>query len=227
MTVHIVKAGESLSQIAQHYGIKYWANLYLSAENDPLFSKRRSPDMLLPGDKIVIPSKASIATLESRPEVKHTLPKLFTQARMDLCWEASAEMVFCWKFPTPNAEEDFKTKLGTDYHTPVVTLASARTILPKLGMTTWNIHSVNELHQTVASGPLWVAEINGSAHAQVLTGYNLKTLEWYLLDPLGQGMTITFGEDGGVSGGATGTTAVLHARKIDSLRLDNTVYGYR
>jgi hypothetical protein len=232
MAIHVVKAGESLSQIAKHYGVKFWANIYLAAENDELRHKRRSAAVLFPGDRLFIPSKESIARLETLAEVNHNLPKLFTQSTLDLCWQACAEMVFCWKIRTPTAEEDFKTRLGTDYNKPGgLNLSAQKAMLARVGMTWTAIDSVNGLNELVAArGPLYVVEINGQAHAQVLTGYNLLTVQWYLLDPLAKGMQIDFDTHGGATGGSIGAPTLANMsrkRKINSMVLDNTVFGYR
>jgi hypothetical protein len=230
--IHIVQKGENLSVIARKYGIHFWANIYLAAENDGFRLKRPSPGLIQPGDRIFIPNKASISHLEARAVVKHTLPKLFTQATLDLCWHACAKMLFCWKYRHPSAEADFKQKLGTDYDKPGgLHMRASGQVLTKLGMTSTNVTSVNQLHEIlVLWGPLWVVEINGNFHAQVLTGYNLSTCEWYLLDPLGKGMTITFDETGGATGGSIGTATLSNMsrkRDINSLTLDNLVFGYR
>lgn len=232
MVTHEVKPGESLSRIAQQYKVKYWANIYLAGENDAFRSIRPNPNLILPGDKIVIPSKESISRLETRAEVNHQLPKLFTQPSLDLCWQACAAMLYCWKYRTANAEEEFKRKLGFDYNKPGgLRMVDRKTVLAKLGMTWANVASINELHELlVVRGPMFVAEINGNAHAQVLTGYNLITLKWYLLDPLGKGMTITFDTSGRATGGSTGQATLAdmsRKRPITELTLDNLVFGYR
>jgi hypothetical protein len=232
MGIHVVKLGENLSRIAQHYGVRYWANIYLAGENDDLRSKRSNPNLICPGDKVVIPSKGSIARLETRAEVNYVLPKLFTQSTIDLCWQACAEMVYCWKYQTGNAEEEFKRKLGADYNKPGgLNMADRKTVLSKLGMTWAGVASVNELHEILAvRGPLFVAETNGNVHAQVLTGYNLMTVEWYLLDPLGKGMRIDFNTSGAVTGGSIGQATLANMsrkRPINSMVLDPLMFGYR
>ena len=232
MDTHVVKAGESLSRIAQVYGIRYWANVYLAAENDDFRSKHPNPSVIHPGDRIAIPNKASISKLETRAEINHKLPRLFTQSTLDLCWQACAEMVFCWKFRTANAEEDFRRRLGADYNKPGgLSMTDRKSVLMKLGMTWANVASINELHEIVAvRGPLFVAEINGNVHAQVLTGYNLMTVEWYLLDPLAKGMRIDFDTSGGATGGSIGTATLANMsrkRPINSMVLDSLVFGYR
>jgi hypothetical protein len=231
MDVHTVQKGESLSVIARQHGIRFWANMYLAAENDGFRDKRPNPDLIQPGDRIVIPSKASIARLEARAEVNHTLPKLFTQPTLDLCWQACAKMLYCWKNRGGNAEADFKNSLGTDYDKPGgLQMQNRIPVLSKLGMRSANVTNINQLHELLCvKGPLWVAEINGGAHAQILTGYNLMNCTWSLLDPLGKGMTITFDEAGGATGGSMGAANLgnmTRRRSINSMVLDNLVFGY-
>jgi hypothetical protein len=231
MEVHTVRRGESLSGIATKHGIRYWANIYLAGENDDFRRKRPNPNLIMPGDTIVIPARASIARLETHPELRHTLPKLFTQPTLDLCWQACAEMLFCWKFRQPTAEADFKKRLGPDYGKPGgLRMQDRRQLLGRLGMAWANVGSVNELHDIlIVRGPLWVAEINAGIHAQILTGYSLTTCMWYFLDPLGKGMSITFDDVGGATGGAIGGATLVNMsrkRSINSLVLDNLVFGY-
>jgi hypothetical protein len=110
-------------------------------------------------------------------------------------------------------------------------MESSKKVLGKLGMSWAQLGSVNELHEILLlRGPLWVAEVNGNAHAQILTGYNLNTCQWYLLDPLGKGMRITFDESGGATGGAMGSATLANMsrrRDINSMTLDGLVFGYR
>ena len=53
MSIHVVKLGENLSRIAQHYGVRYWANIYLAGENDDLRSKRSNPNLICPRERII------------------------------------------------------------------------------------------------------------------------------------------------------------------------------
>ena len=232
MNVHVVQGGENLSVIARKYNIHFWANIYLAGENDDFRFKHRNPNLIHPGDRIVIPDKASIARLEARAEINHTLPKLFTQGTLDLCWQACAKMLYCWKNRHGSAEADFARALGEDYNKPGgLSMAASQKVLGKLGMTWAKVGSINELHEILlARGPLWVAEVNGNLHAQILTGYNLINCEWYLLDPLAKGMSITFDEAGGATGGAIGAATLANMsrkRPINSMTLDNLVFGYR
>ena len=147
MNVHTVKEGETLASIAKNQGIRFWANIYLAGENDDLRGRRPNPNHIRPGDQIVIPSKASISELELRAEVEHRLPKLFTQPTLDLCWQACAQMLFCWKHRESNAEAAFKSRLGSDYHKPGgLSMADSAKVLGKLGIISTRIKCINELH---------------------------------------------------------------------------------
>lgn len=57
MNTHVVKAGETLSAIAVHYGFGSWQELYEHQANAEFRSKRPDPDLIFPGDVINIPAK--------------------------------------------------------------------------------------------------------------------------------------------------------------------------
>jgi N-acetylmuramoyl-L-alanine amidase len=52
---HIVQQGECLSKIAKRYGFLDYKKVYEHADNADLRKKRPNPNLLFPGDKIVIP----------------------------------------------------------------------------------------------------------------------------------------------------------------------------
>jgi hypothetical protein len=56
-TIHVVKQGEWLQQIARLYGFASWRTLYDHPDNEPLRDKRPDPDLLFPGDEVIIPDK--------------------------------------------------------------------------------------------------------------------------------------------------------------------------
>ncbi|HVZ33356.1 MAG TPA: LysM domain-containing protein, partial [Polyangiaceae bacterium] len=56
--LHIVKHGENLTRIAQRYGFKGWRKLWDAPENEKLRKKRGCPNVLRPGDEVVIPALA-------------------------------------------------------------------------------------------------------------------------------------------------------------------------
>lgn len=57
--VHTVVQGECLSVIAQRYGVSSARTLYEASENEALRRKRPDPNILFPGDQVVIPDKTT------------------------------------------------------------------------------------------------------------------------------------------------------------------------
>ncbi len=53
---HIVRQGECLSRIADRYGFSDWRTIYNHPANSALRKKRPNPNILFPGDEIVIPA---------------------------------------------------------------------------------------------------------------------------------------------------------------------------
>ncbi len=54
-TNHVVQQGESLYTIAQQNGFLNWRTIYDAPENDDLRQRRPNPQVLQPGDVVVIP----------------------------------------------------------------------------------------------------------------------------------------------------------------------------
>lgn len=81
--VHVVNQGECLTSIARRYGFKDHRALYEAPENEALRAKRPDPNVLHPGDEVVIPDRKpktlTLATgkthriVLSRPKRKLTL----------------------------------------------------------------------------------------------------------------------------------------------------------
>jgi hypothetical protein len=55
--VHVVRPGECLSSIAKQHGFRDYRIVYDHPDNASLKAKRRNPNILHPGDEVVIPDK--------------------------------------------------------------------------------------------------------------------------------------------------------------------------
>lgn len=55
--IHTVKQGEYLSKISRQYGFADWKTIWDDAQNVDLKKKRQNPNVLYPGDKLVIPDR--------------------------------------------------------------------------------------------------------------------------------------------------------------------------
>lgn len=55
--VYPVKQGDTLYKIAKKYGFSDWRTIYNHADNAEFRKKRPNPNIIYPGDKIVIPDK--------------------------------------------------------------------------------------------------------------------------------------------------------------------------
>lgn len=64
-TTHIVQQGEHLSSIAKQYGFNDYHTIWEDPQNTALKQQRQSPNVLFPGDSLVIPDKE--AKGEQRP----------------------------------------------------------------------------------------------------------------------------------------------------------------
>jgi hypothetical protein len=59
MPAYTVKAGDSLSEIAKAHGVTYWRAIYNDPANAGFRVKRPNPNLIQPGDSIVIPGGAT------------------------------------------------------------------------------------------------------------------------------------------------------------------------
>ena len=57
MPVHIVQRGECLSSLAARFGLLGWKQLYEHPANEKLRKKRPNPNVLAPGDEVVVPDR--------------------------------------------------------------------------------------------------------------------------------------------------------------------------
>ena len=70
---HTVKSGECISSIADQYGF-FPDTVWNHSGNATLKTKRKDPNLLLPGDLVVIPDK-QLKTVDKPPEQKHRFRK--------------------------------------------------------------------------------------------------------------------------------------------------------
>ena len=56
-SIHIVKPGENLAQIARHYKIANWREIYHHSDNAKFRQLRPNPNILFEGDEVVIPEQ--------------------------------------------------------------------------------------------------------------------------------------------------------------------------
>jgi hypothetical protein len=80
--VHVVGRGESLALIARKYGLPSWRQLWDDAKNERLKKKRKSPHVLRPGDKVMVPALRVFEVVRS------------TDSRHRICVEASEPLTF-------------------------------------------------------------------------------------------------------------------------------------
>lgn len=71
-TTHTVQQGESLSKIARQHEISNWKDIYYAPDNEDFRSLRPNPDLLYPGDVLVIPDVAP-QTVSLSTERRHRL----------------------------------------------------------------------------------------------------------------------------------------------------------
>jgi peptidoglycan hydrolase-like protein with peptidoglycan-binding domain len=84
-TSHIVKQGEHLSQIAFEAGFRNFEVIWNDPVNADLKKKRQNPNVLFPGDVVVIPernTKQESAATDQRHRFKVTIPKLELRIRL-------------------------------------------------------------------------------------------------------------------------------------------------
>jgi N-acetylmuramoyl-L-alanine amidase len=69
--IHIVKQGETVASIAKKYGFTNWRIIYDHQSNVEFRQKRKDPNILYPGDRVVIPEK-EIKEKTGGTDQKHT-----------------------------------------------------------------------------------------------------------------------------------------------------------
>ncbi len=68
---HVVRAGEWFQNVALSYGYVEWKELWYHQDNSALANSRKYPEMLVPGDEIVIPER-SLREEPAETEQRHT-----------------------------------------------------------------------------------------------------------------------------------------------------------
>jgi hypothetical protein len=66
---HVVKKGECLSSIAKQYRFSDWRRIYDHPDNAAFKAKRPNPDLIYPGDVVMIPEKKPSTVVLSTDEV--------------------------------------------------------------------------------------------------------------------------------------------------------------
>lgn len=83
--LHVVQQGECLSAIARKYGLPDFAAIYDHPDNADFKKKRKDPNVIHPGDRVVIPDRAH-KTVECATGATHVfkakLPKRKLELRM-------------------------------------------------------------------------------------------------------------------------------------------------
>jgi N-acetylmuramoyl-L-alanine amidase len=72
MTIHVVQRGEHLSKIARRYGFKSYQAIYDHPDNAELKRLRPDPNLIFPGDKIVIPPEPELKLVPCATGSRHT-----------------------------------------------------------------------------------------------------------------------------------------------------------
>jgi Putative peptidoglycan binding domain/LysM domain len=84
-TIHIVKQGDCLYRIAKQHGFADWRTIYDHADNEAFRAKRPNPNVIYPGDEIVIPDKdtkqVSLPTT-TKHKLKVKRPKLMLRVEL-------------------------------------------------------------------------------------------------------------------------------------------------
>ncbi|HTS29977.1 MAG TPA: LysM peptidoglycan-binding domain-containing protein [Bryobacteraceae bacterium] len=71
---YVVKKGDTLSGIAQKTGYKSWRDIYFSADNQAFRTKRPNPNLILPGDTLVLPNSGPAASAPVPATVTPSVP---------------------------------------------------------------------------------------------------------------------------------------------------------
>ena len=214
MSEYLVVAGDNLSRIAAHHGIRYWQNIYLASQNENFRNTRTNPDSVYPGDRIYIPERETVLPMERHPTLVHRNIPLFTQSA-ETCWRATAKMLYLYRF-SGSTESRFNERIGERYRSLESGLSSefwSDFYTRVLGMTETTITGPNDLHRLIAArGPVIAAIGSGeSAHSMIVAGYDILRGRWLVLDPAA-GEELTFAAEEIVVGQPNASTASVPAQ---------------
>ena len=81
--LHVVKQGECLSAIARKHGFPDFTTIYNHPENAAFKKKRKDPNVIHPGDRIVIPDKA-LKTVECATGATHVFTGKVPRRKLEL-----------------------------------------------------------------------------------------------------------------------------------------------
>lgn len=83
--IHIVKSGECLSSIAAKAGFRRWQTIYEDPDNEEFRQLRPNPNIIFPGDRLVIPAIArEQVQLGTGRTHRLRVPSQLTQLRVEL-----------------------------------------------------------------------------------------------------------------------------------------------
>ena len=182
-TPYTIKLKDTLSVIARDYGTN-WKDLYNAPANAAFRAKRPNPNLIHPGDVIMVPGAGYY-------EVPHVT--LIPQQLNMSCWYASAQMLIKWKTDTQRMstgaippELDLESRSLRDGNTGILNpqiLALANRIglraVPPMSPTPEAIESWLRQY-----GPLWV---NGKTHIVVIAGIRGMNVKVYDPPPVNIG----------------------------------------
>jgi hypothetical protein len=99
---HVVRKGECLARIAHQYGIRSWRKLWDDPKNEPLRRKRKDPNILLPGDEVVVSGRKVHEIVRATDETHRVIvpeTKLCVRVRLhDLCWNPYAQLEYTFGY---------------------------------------------------------------------------------------------------------------------------------
>jgi Papain-like cysteine protease AvrRpt2/LysM domain len=157
---YTVKRGDNLSKIAKIHGIKTWQDLYGSRDNAPLRRKRPDPDLIQPGDLVMIPEV----------NVNYMVPGLVPVIRQPtalVCWATAYAIMRSWKDRSSYAIREGVAKVAPKYGLMV----DSNQALPTTEFTTF-LQGAAMRHESMVNlpiqgwndllkrhGPLWIGTL--------------------------------------------------------------------